>query len=97
MADTGIKSADDQLETYEEQLQETCAKALAVRIKRSGFEREMDQISTDNTLVMFLTGGGDVENPSAKKWLKKQRTIHRKSIKLLADDIFSGRYSDTDG
>ena len=89
--------ADDQMEMYEEQLQTLCAQALAGRITKSEFKREMLDISTASTLIMFLTGGGDPKNPYAVKWLAKQKAIHRKSTKQLANDIYSGRYSDEGG
>jgi len=89
--------ADDQLADYENQLQETTALALAGRIDRRTFEREMLKNSTETTLIMFLTGGGNVKDPDAKKWLTKQKAIHRKSVKAFAEDIYSGRYSDETG
>lgn len=94
---TGITAADDQLKTYEEQLDDVAARAMAGRINRRTFEREMDEISTDNTLTMFLIGGGDPENARAQEWLRRQREIHLKSIKQLANDIFGGRYTTKDG
>jgi hypothetical protein len=87
-------NADDHLETYEEELQILVAEALSGRIKKGKFKREMLKLSTDSTLIMFLIGEGNPENKNAKKWLAKQKAIHRKSIKQLADDIYNGRYSD---
>jgi hypothetical protein len=89
--------ADDHMAMYESELRDLVARAIAGRIKKGKFKREMLKLSTDNTLVMFLIGGGNPNNPNAKKWLAKQKAIHRKSTNQLAADIYGGRYSDEGG
>ena len=97
MADQVTREGKSQSELYNEQLEDVCARAMTGRIKRRAFEREMIDISEANTIDMFFIGVGFPNNQAAQKWLKKQEDIHRKSIKLLADDIYAGRYADTDG
>ena len=93
MADTGSTEGNDQSNIYEEQLQELVALAMAGRINRRTFEREMKLISYGNTLAMFLIGGGEEKNERAAIWLEKQDAIHIKSIGILAAAIFSGEYT----
>ena len=97
MADQVTDEGEKQSKLYEAQLHDVAALAMGGRIKRRAFEREMRKISSANTLAMFLIGGGYPKKANARKWLDKQEKIHRKSIKMLADDIYSGRYTDKDG
>lgn len=94
--ETGDPRVDEQLRIYEQAIQNACAKALAGDITRRELEAELISLSTDNTLTMFLLGGGSLATKEARDWLDKQNIIHINSARKLAKDVFNGRYSMSD-
>lgn len=91
---TGNELADKTLDEYEQKLQEACARALLGNLTRSQLESELYDTAVKYLTILYTLGGGNVDSPRGKKWLKRTQKIHKRSAKKLAADVFSGRYSE---
>lgn len=90
---TGNKEADERIEKYQAELIALTGLALAGDIDESAFEAEMERVVFAMILLMFLLAGGNTDTPGAADDLNEQRQIASNSIRMLADDLFNGRYS----
>ena len=91
---TSDPEIDALLETYYQGLDDLTLLALDGQIDERTFREEAERIILATLLLLFLLGGGDPNSKAGKKALAEQREQHRRSIRNLSDDIFSGRYSE---
>lgn len=90
----GSEQIDSLLLAYYNDLDELTRQALAGRVREDDFRREMERIVRAALLLAFVTGGADVTtSPEAERKLREQIRLQLNSIDVLADDIYSGRYS----
>lgn len=84
-------TAQQQLDRYEEDLQDLVDMALAGDMREDDFKQEMKRITVAAILLMYLLGGGDPDRQ--QEALANELRQNQQSINNLTDDIFSGRYS----
>jgi hypothetical protein len=90
---TGRPAVDEQLGDYYGRLEALALLALAGSLTESEFVREMARLVAAGNLLLFLLGGGEPTLQPAQARLRASLRQARGSIRVLADDIFSGRYS----
>lgn len=94
---TGNETADRLIAEYEQALQIACARALDGQITRRQLQDALYQISLRYLTMLYTLGGGDTQSATGKQWLRRQDTIHKRSSRKLASDVFNGRYLVEDG
>lgn len=92
----GNAELDPQLKRYHKELLALVAAVLAGSMARSVFQRKMWLLVENKITAAFLLAGGNNRNSKAKALLTQELMIHTRSINLLADDLFNGRYSAND-
>jgi hypothetical protein len=87
----GIVTVDEQLASYYTDMDELTVAALAGRVDEQQFKKEAERLAMAVLVLLFLLGGGDQakQQTALTERIQKQK----QSIDLLADDIYSGRYS----
>lgn len=84
---------DDQLARYYSDLDALMLLALNGRINEGDFTEELTRLVLAMLLLAFATAGGNQSLPGAAELLERRRRQSLSSIAILADDIYSGRYS----
>ncbi|MFW6184821.1 MAG: hypothetical protein ACOC8X_13560 [Chloroflexota bacterium] len=88
---------DAQLERYYDELDVLTAQAQAGEIEERDFIAEMERIVAAIIALMFMLGGGSTDVAGAEQVLATRQREHARSIRRLADDIYSGRYRPGEG
>lgn len=89
-------AVDPRLSAYYEQLDALTAAALAGGIDEGQFIAEMERVVTAAALLVYLLGGGTEATAESDAAYQERRRQNLNSIRVLADDIYSGRYSESD-
>lgn len=88
-----IPLIDNALDQYYDDLDALALLVLNGTINESDFMEEMTRLVLAMLLLAFATAGGNQTLPGADTLFEQARAQSLSSIALLADDIFSGRYS----
>lgn len=98
MAD--IPSIDDkidpQLQAYYDQLAALTAAALAGNINERDFVEQMERIVLAALLLAYLLGGGTQDTATDDAKYLERVEQNKNSVAVLADDIYSGKYTASD-
>lgn len=99
MADsrTGNEAADKIVADYEQALQIACARALDGQITQRQLQESLYLLSIRYLTMLYVLGGGSLQNANGQRWLRQQETIHKRSARKLASDVFNGHYRGDDG
>jgi hypothetical protein len=82
--------------TYQGELLDLSTQAIDGDLSRQEFVKEMRDEVTSALMLAFLLGGGNINNPEAQAAIDEQRQLAFNSIQSFADDIYNGRYSETE-
>ena len=85
-----------QLENYEAQIAALVLLARSGDITKREFELRLNDVVAAFVLMVFLLAGGSQSTPGARDELDRIEEIHKRSARLLTNDVFDGSYSVTD-
>lgn len=90
------ETIDPQLNAYYEQMSALMAVALAGNIDKGEFEERMERLVLSFLLLAYLLGGGTTADAESDPDYQERVEQNINSVGVLADDIYSGRYSESD-
>lgn len=85
-----------QLQSYYEQLDALMAAALAGTVDEAQFKEDLERVVLAALLAAYLLGGGTAVTAEADPKYQERVAQTQNSINVLADDIYSGRYSENE-
>lgn len=92
----GDGAIDPTLAAYQGELLDLSTQAINGDLSQPEFEGQMRDEVTNALMLAFLLGGGNINDPAAQAAIDEQRQLAFSSIGSLADDLYNGRYSETE-
>jgi hypothetical protein len=89
----GESATDGQLRSYFDDLERLTNQALSGRLPEDDFRRRMERLVLPAIAAALSSSGGNLDIPAAQVELLNQQTQARNSINILANDLYSRRYS----
>ena len=87
----GRPGVDEQIAEYYQAMDDLTQAAVNGRINEKQFKDEAERLTIAALILLYLLGGGDPAKQD--RALAPKIKINKRSIGLLSDDIYSGRYS----
>ncbi len=87
---------DPQLQAYYDQLAALTAAAQAGNIDERDFIEQMERVVLTALMLAYLLGGGTVATAETDDKFQERIEQNRNSIAVLANDIYSGKYTAND-
>jgi len=95
-ANTPNRNTNQQIADYYDEMARLAEQARLGNIERQDFEERMRDITSAAILLAFLLAGGNPQNRVGQQRLAEMQRKAAESIPRLADDIYAGRYGETE-